>query len=148
MTSQRGVVSYPIPLYQNVPIQPQNYKPRRWVISAVTLGETTIVTATTDMDYKIGQEIRLLIPPSFGCIQLNGLTGFVLTIPVDDQVEVSINSSLADAFIVSTSLVQSAEILAIGDVNTGHINKHGRDCQKTYIPGSFRNISPRGINDQ
>lgn len=144
MTSERGVISYPIPLYQNVPIQPQYYKPRRWVIEAVTLGPTTLVTATTDMDYQIGQEIRLLIPPSYGCIQLNERKGFVLSIPASNQVEIDIDSSYAvDAYIASTSLIQSAQIVAIGDINTGHINRHGRDHQKTYIPGSFRNISPR-----
>ncbi len=142
MTSERGVISYPIPLYQNVPIHDEYFKPRRWVISAVTLGKTTFITTTTDMDYQIGQEIRLLIPPSFGCIQLNGKTGFVLTIPADNQVEVSIDSTGSDPFVASTSLVQSAEILAVGDVNTGPINTNGRNDQITYIPGSFRNISP------
>lgn len=143
MTSVGTVISYPIPLYQNVPIQPQYYKPRRWVISDVTLGQTTIVTTTTAMDYEIGQEIRLLIPPSFGCIQLNGVTGFVLSIPDVDQVEVSINSTGADPFIASASRIQSAQILAIGDINTGVTNHFGRNHQELDIPGSFINISPQ-----
>jgi hypothetical protein len=143
MTALTGVISYPIPLYQNVPIQSQYYKPRRWVISDMTLGQTTIITTTTEIDYQIGQEIRLLIPPSFGSIQLNGARGFVLTIPADDQVEVSINSTMADAFIASTSTVQSAEILAIGDINTGVTNTDGRNHQRTDVPGSFINISPK-----
>ncbi len=142
MTVLTGVISYPIPLYQNVPIQPQNYKPRRWVISDISLGQTTVITTTTDMDYEIGQEIRLLIPPSFGSFQLNGLRGFVLSIPASDQVEVSINSSGANSFIASTAITQSAEILAIGDVNTGVTNTNGRTNQRTDVPGSFINISP------
>lgn len=142
MTAERGVISYPIPLYQNVPIQEGYFKPRRWVISAVTLGNTTIITTTTDLDYQIGQEIRLLIPPSFGCIQLNGKTGFVLSIPATDQVEVTIDSNGSDPFVASTSLVQSAEIVAIGDVNTGITNTNGLNDQITYVPGAFRNISP------
>ena len=143
MTILRGVISYPIPLYQNVPIQPQYYKPRRWVISGITLGQTTFITTTTDMDYEIGQEIRLQIPPSFGSIQLNGQKGFVLSLPATNQVEVDLNSSQADPFIASTSTVQSAEILAIGDINTGVTNTDGRNHQRTDVPGSFINISPK-----
>ncbi len=143
MTILTGVITYPIPAYQNVPIQPQYYKPRRWVIEDISLGRTTVVTATTDMDYEIGQEARLLIPSSFGSIQLNEKKGFVISLPNSDQVELDIDSSYGvDAFMSSTSTVQSAEILAIGDINTGAINTNGRNDQKTYIPGSFINISP------
>lgn len=145
MATLTGVISYPIPAFQNVPIHPEFFKPRRFVISNVTFGQTTIVTTARDHDYVIGQEIRLIIPPSFGCRQLNDLRGFVLSIPSTNQVEVTIDSSVnVDAYIASTDSTESAQIVAIGDVNTGAINRHGRHHNKTFIPGSFRNISPRG----
>ncbi len=34
------------------------------------------------------------------------------------------------------------QIVAVGDINTGQINSSGRTNNKTYIPGSFINISP------
>ena|SRR5258708_5935247 len=142
MTSERGVISYPIPLYANVPIHDEYYQPRFFFISAITLGQTTFVTTTTDVDYVLGQEIRLLIPPSFGSYQLNGKTGFVLSLPATDQVEISIDSTYADPFILSSSNVQSAQILALGDINTGVISNTGRNVPTTNIPGAFINISP------
>lgn len=135
------VISYPIPAYQNAPIQSQFYEPSRFVISGVTLGQTTIVTTSVDQNYVIGQEVRLLIPSSFGCTQLNMQKGYVLSIPSSNQVEVSIDSSVnVDAF-TSSSATTKPQILAIGDINQGQINSNGRKNTGTYIPGSFINIS-------
>jgi len=143
MTSFGSVISYPIPPYSNLPIRADFYQPRRFVISNITLGQTTIVTTSVDHDYVIGQEIRLIIPAEFGSYQLNESFGYVLTIPALNQVNISIDSSKnVDSFIAATSN-QSPQILAIGDVNTGPINSHGRVQNITYIPGSFINISPQ-----
>jgi len=143
MTILPGVISYPIPLYQNVPIQPEFYQPRRFVIEDVDLGVTTTITTTVDHDYMIGQEVRLIIPAKFGCFQLNEVTGYVISIPADDQVIVDINSLRnVDPFISATATTASPQILAIGDVNTGKINATGRINTGTFIPGSFQDISP------
>lgn len=141
MASIGTVVSYPISAYQNVPIEAQFYQPSRFVISAISLGQTTTVTTTTDQNYVIGQQVRLLIPPSFGSIGLNDQTGFVISIPSITQVTLDINSVGVDAFI-SSSATTKAQILAIGDVNTGIISTTGRVQSSTNIPGSFINISP------
>jgi len=137
------VISYPIPANQNEPIHAEYYLPTQFFISAITLGLTTIVTTTVNLNYVIGQEIRLIIPPTFGCRQLNGQTGFVISIPQTNQVEVSIDSSKnVDAFIASTATTQ-AQILAIGTINTGATNTQGDVNNTTFIPGSFINISPQ-----
>ena len=142
MTSIGTVLSPPIPLYQNVPIQAGFYQPSGFLISNITLGGTTIVTTTVDMNYVIGQEVRLIIPSSFGSYQLNGQTGFVLSLPMTNQVEVSIDSSLADAFISSSNTTQSAQIIAVGDINNGILSSTGRNIPTTNVPGAFINISP------
>lgn len=137
------VVSFPTPAYSNPPIQPQFYQPSRFVISNVTLGATTIVTTTENTNYVVGQLVRLLIPPSFGCIQLNERQGYVLSLPADNEVEIDINSSInVDQYIASTATTK-AQILAIGDINSGIISTMGRIIPSTNIPGSFINISPR-----
>lgn len=144
MTSLTGVVSFPTPLYQNVQIEAQFYQPSRFVISAVTLGPTTLVQTTENHNYVIGQEIRLIIPSNFGCFQLNEVKGFVLSIPNPNQVVVSIDSSVnVDQFISGTATTASPQILAIGDVNTGTTNTQGRINNITFVPGSFINISPQ-----
>ena len=142
------VISYPIPAYANVPIQPEFYQPRRFVISAITRGITTTVTTTTDMDYVIGQLIRLIIPPTFGIRQLNEAQGYVIAIHSANQVTVDIDSRGMDAF-VSSSATTKAQILGIGDINTGYLSSTGRSIPtidgntQINIPGSFINISPQ-----
>lgn len=138
-----SVISYPIPPYQNVPIHPEYYKPRRFVISDITLGIFTIVTTTENMDYEIGQEIRLLIPSSFGCYQLNEVTGFVIDIPALNQVKTNIDSLRNVDPYISSSDVNKAQIVAIGDINNGYVSFTGKDIPNPGIPGSFQNISPQ-----
>ena len=135
------VVSYPIPAYSNVPIEPQFYQPRFFFISTITLGVTTVVTTTVDHDYVIGQQVRLIIPPSFGCRQLDQQTGVVIDIPSSTQVTLNIFSLGGNPFTASSATTQP-QIIAIGDANTGQINSNGLLSQSTYVPGSFINISP------
>lgn len=136
-----GVISYPIPLYQNIPIEAQFYSPGRFVISSITRGQTTTVTTSVDHDYVISQQVRLLIPSNCGTIQLNERTAFVLSIPSTTQVVLDIPSADMDDFISGTGICQP-QILALGDINGGAINASGRINLSTYIPGSFLNISP------
>ena len=131
----------PIAVYNNLPIEPQNYQPSQFFISAITLGQSTTITTTVNNNYVVGQEVRLLIPPSFGSYQLNEQTGFIISIPASDQFVLNIDSSMnVNAFINSSSTTQ-AQCVAMGDLNTGQTNT-GRTNNITYIPGSFINISP------
>jgi len=141
-------ISGPIALYSNVPIHPEYFKPSRFQISAIALGATTIITvipdvypsATINLNYVIGQQVRVLIPKGYGCQQINGLSAYVLSLPSSNQVEISINSNQFDAF-MPVSLTQLPQIVAIGNVNTGQINLSNK-TMLPFIPGSFINISP------
>lgn len=139
--SSDTVISYPIPAYSNVPIQPQFYQPSRFIISSITLGQTTTITTTEDHNYVIGQLVRLIIPPTYGTRQLNEQQGYVIFIPAPNQVVLDIYSLGFDSFI-SSSATTKAQILAIGDINSGPTNISGRINNITYIPGSFMDISP------
>lgn len=130
-------ISGPIPPYSNVNIAPQNYQPSQFFISGITLGPTTIVTTTINNNYVIGQEVRLLIPPTFGCRQLNGLTGFVLSLPAANQIELSINSSVNVDPFVSSSAITQPQTVAVGSINTGNTGL----VSEVTIPGAFINIS-------
>lgn len=136
------VLSYPIPAYSNVPIEPQFYQPSRFVISQIILGINTIVTTSINHNYVIGQLVRLIIPPNAGCRNLNESQGYVLSIPSPTQVLLSINSTDTDPFIVPSASSTQAQTLAIGEINSGQTNSNGTVNQVTYIPGSFINISP------
>ncbi len=136
--------SGPIAPERNPPIHPEYYQPRRYIISAITLGPTTTITTTVAHDYVIGQLIRILIPVQYGSVQLNESEGFVLSIPAANQVVIDIDSSRnVNTFIGSPTYGPTLpQICAIGDVNTGQINANGPAHLTTFIPGSFINISP------
>jgi len=140
MAQQGGVISYPIPAYANVPIHAEFYSPSRLVISAITLGKTTLVTTSTVQDYFIGQLVRLIIPPGYGARQLNETESYVISILSTTQVELDLDSTQSDAF-TNPGTGTVAQILAIGDINQGAINSSGRSPTGTYIPGSFIDIS-------
>jgi len=131
----------PTPPYTNPPIQPYFFQPNQFFISAITMGQTTIVTTTVNLNYVIGQSCRLLIPQANGCSQLSGIQGVVISVPNPNQVELTIDSSFINPFL-TTTLTQQPQIVAIGDFNSGSINSNGLNSIFNYIPGSFINISP------
>jgi hypothetical protein len=133
----------PVPPESNPPINPQYYAPRQFFISNVALGTTTTVTTSVNHDYVVGQLVRLLIPPTYGCSQLNEQQGYVLSIPAANEVVVGIYSAGGNAFISSPTYGPTKpQIIAVGDVNNGVINSSGRTNTGTFIPGSYINISP------
>lgn len=131
----------PTPPYSNPPIQPQNFQPSRFVITDVTLGHMTTVTTGDNMNYVIGQLVRLLIPFGYGCIQLNSAEGYVIEIPSATEVVIDIDSSINVNEFVSYPGRTPPEILAIGDINSGIISSTGRFIPSTNVPGAFINIS-------
>jgi len=147
MVQQSVILTPPIPPYQNVPIQPLYYLPSRFVITALSFGQTTTVTTSVNHNYVIGQLCRLSIPQSYGSFQINGSLSYVVGIPNPNQVVLALVSNGTSAFIPSPvfATFQSQtlpEILAIGDSASGAINANGNMTTNTFIPGSFINISP------
>ncbi len=137
------VISYPIPLYQNLPIQSEFYIPNFFTITSIVLGINTTITTLEDMNYVIGQQVRLIIPRGYGSRELNERTAYVINILSPTQVVLDMNSLGASAFIPSPpGQNTAAQILAIGDVISGAINANGPMNMSTFIPGSFINISP------
>ncbi len=131
----------PIAPENNPPIHPEWYEPRVFDIIGIQLGPITIITTSVNHDYVIGQTVRLLIPLTYGSFQLNGMQGNVIAIPMANQVTVNIDSMNSNAFKIGATTTP-AQIIAIGDVNSGAINSQGRINNGTFIPGSFIDISP------
>ena len=144
-------MSYPFPITGpiapeiNPTIEPGYYNPSRFVISAISLGATTTITTSVAHNYSLGQEVRVFVPYYYGTFQINGLSGFVETIPSTTQVTININSVAFNSFISSPSYGPTKpQIIAIGDIRTGGINNNGLLNQATTIPGAFINVSPSG----
>lgn len=137
-----SIISYPTPLYQNMPINSSYYSPQRFNISAIALnGSTIAVTTSTAHDYVVGQQVRLIIPPGYGSRLLNGSQGYVIVVNSTTQVTLDIPSYNVDAF-ADPGIGAGAQILAIGDINSGQISSTGNTGIVNYPPGAFINISP------
>lgn len=135
------VISGPVALYNNLPIRADFYQPRRFDIQSITLGQTTIVTTILDMDYVVGQLVRLLIPFGYGSTQLNQVKGYVIALLSSNSVEIDIDSSKNVNIYVNGGYSQRPQIVPVGDIANGAVNLTNKTMQ-TYIPGSFINISP------
>jgi hypothetical protein len=132
----------PVAPYNNLPINAQFFQPSQFYITAIALGFTTLVTTAVNNNYVIGQLVRLLIPKGYGCTQLNQISGYVLSLPAANQVQLSINSTQNVDTFVNASLSNKPQIVAVGDINTGITSTTGLSNPTTNIPGSFINISP------
>jgi len=134
------VISYPIPEYQNPPIQPQFFVPSNFNIQAITLGQTTTVETTVENNFVVGQQVRFIIPPSFGTRELNNVSGIVISLTSTTIFVVQINSYNMNPFVLSSGSTL-AQVLAIGNINSGGTNALSSQSYSTNIPGSFKNIS-------
>lgn len=143
------VISYPIPAYQNLPIQPQFYSPRAYVIANIFLAQQTIISTIMPNAFVVGQLIRLIVPAVCGSYQLNEITSYILVILSDTDFILELDTSQnVDPFVpfIPTTPNLTAytypQVLAIGDINSGVTNSGGQTNIGTFIPGSFINISP------
>lgn len=115
-------------------LYPFLYLPEVNVISALTLAATTTVSTTMYHNFEVGQEVAFRIPSQWGTTQLNSLPnpiipgspiyGYVTSITDNWNFVVNINSSAFTAFNSNPSSVSIvgltyAQVLAVGDVNTG-----------------------------
>lgn len=133
---------------RNPPIEPQNYQPSEFTITAISYGPTTTVTTAespygVNNNYVIGQQVRFLIPTTYGANELNEQTGYVIALPGLNQVTINVNTTTVSPFQATPAYGPTPpQLVPLGDVNSGQINSTGRLNQGTYIPGSFINISP------
>lgn len=115
-------------------------------IDSVSQSEIVIVETTVPHGFEIGNTVQFFIPPQYGMRQLNGLKGIVIAIPADDQIEVDIDTSNFDAFVMPTPpafvVIDPAQVAGIGDVNYGNLSPGGRPILPMTVPGAFLNQPP------
>lgn len=131
--------SGPTPPYSNLPIEPENYKPRKFDISNILLGRYTTVITDLPMNYVIGNQCRLWIPRLQGCGQINMSQSYVIAIPDAVTVILDLDSQQCDPFI-QADFPNKPQIIAIGDVNSGN-TAYPADFSNISVSGAFINIS-------
>lgn len=117
-------------------LYPYLYFPGASIITAITTGTTTTISTTSAHNFVVDQEVALRIPAAWGTIQLNSLPnttipgspiyGYVTSVTDYHTVVVNINSTGYTAFnsnqpFASFPGQQFAQIVAVGDVNTGGV---------------------------
>jgi hypothetical protein len=122
------------------------YTPGNNNVIAVTQSNPATVTTSLPHNYVFGQQVQFLIPPQWGMRQLNMLTGYVLSVPTPTTFTVNIDTTLFDAFVVPTqhppAVIQSAQVAAIGDFNSGTLAPGGVLPLPQTIPGAYINTPP------
>lgn len=79
-------------------------------ITAVTQGQTTTITTDEDHDFTVGEIISFRVSPPFGMVELNNLSGLVLSI-TSDTVTVDINSLNWTPFVNAGIYVQKPAVV-------------------------------------
>ena len=78
-------------------------------ITAVTQGQTTVVTLDQNHDFTIGELISFRVSPPFGMVELNNLVGLVLSF-TPNTITVNINSLNWTAFVNAGTFVQTPAV--------------------------------------
>ena len=78
------------------------YYPRHRFITAVTAATSAVVTMSVTHGYKVGQEVRLVVPAGYGMIEADGLQGTITSIDTTlasgNTITLDIDSSAFTAF--------------------------------------------------
>lgn len=117
-------------------LYPYLYAPGVSIITGITTGTTTTIDTADAHNFVVGQEVALRIPNVYGTIQLNSLPnvaipgspiyGYVISVTDYNTVVLNINSTGYTAFNTNQPFAsypgqQFAQIVAVGDVNTGGV---------------------------
>lgn len=140
-------------------LYPYLYFPGTSVISAITLGTTTTIDTTSAHNFVVGQEVAFRVPSDWGTTQLNSLPntlvpgspvyGYVVAVTDYNTVVVNIDSSAYTSFTSNVSFAGTpgrsfAQIVAVGDVNTGGVAISSGSA--LYPPPQFMPISTTTVN--
>lgn len=130
----------PTGAYVKKVLYPYLYEPGVNYISALTLSTTTTVDTTSAHNFVVGQEVAFRIPSVYGTTELNSLPnntipgspiyGYVTSVTDYNTFVVNIDSSSYTAFdsnqtVASVPGLQFAQVVAVGDVNTGGVAYSG-----------------------
>lgn len=142
-------------------LYPFLYAPGVSYIEGITLGSTTTIDTTAPHNLVAGQQVAFRIPDDFGTVELNSLPneqvpgrpayGYVQSVTDSTTVVVSINSSSYTAFDTNIPVSEVdgltfAQMVAVGDVNTGGIAYSGGDLYPSPQVNGVDTINGPAIN--
>lgn len=142
-------------------LYPFLYAPGVSFIEGLTLSTTTTVDTTAPHNLVAGQQVAFRIPDAFGTVELNSLPndlvpgrpayGYVQSVTDSTTVVVNIDSSSYTAFDTNLAFADVsgqnfAQMVAVGDVNTGGIAYSGGNLYPSPQVNGVNTINGPAIN--
>lgn len=94
------------------------FNPALATIDAIQQAELPFVVTSFAHTFITGQYIRFLIPDEYGMTQLNNKTALIVDVPTASSVQIDVNTSMFDAFVVPVAPLQSAQAIPSGELAT------------------------------
>lgn len=98
------------------------FYPRRRFITKITKAASAVVTLSVTHGYKVGQEVRLIVPAAYGMVEMNGLVGTITaidtTVTTGNSITVNIDSSAFTTFafpLTADAPFTAAEVVPMGE---------------------------------
>lgn len=109
--------------YRILPFDPIYY-PRRRFITKITKAVQAVVTLSVTHQYTVGQQVRMVIPASFGMQEMNGLLVTIVAVDlVNNTITLNVNSTGFSTFAFPNSATAAAgtsfaEVTPVGEAAT------------------------------
>ena len=114
--------------FRVIPFDPIFY-PRRRYITSVTKASSAVIKMSVTHGYKVGQQVRFVVPEAFGMTELNGLTGNITAIDTTTTsgntitVDIDSTSFTTFAFPATTAVpITFAEVVPVGENTATALN--------------------------
>lgn len=118
--------------WRQIPFDPIYY-PRRRYITKITQAAQAVVTLSVTHGYKVGQEVRLVVPAAYGMTQMNGLQATIVAIDTTtttgNSITLNVDSTAFDAFafpLTADVPFTPAEVVPMGE-DTSYALYAGQD---------------------
>ena len=105
-------------LHYRIVNYPPLFYPRRFILINVSKAANAVITTNIPHGYKVGQLVRFSVPAVSGMIQLDGLTGSIVSITSPTIFVVNIDSSAFTTFTFPTVAQQPSlypEVVPVGE---------------------------------
>jgi len=131
------------------------FYPRRRYITKITAAQNAVVTMSVTHGYKVGQQVRMVVPAAFGMIQMDGLlatiTAINTTTTSGNSITLDVDSSTFTAFAWPLSAAvpfTAAEVVPVGE-DTAFALSAGVDIlsDATLNTGFLGMVLAGGINN-
>ena len=105
------------------------FTPALATIDAIQNAQQPFVVTSFPHTFLTGESIRFIIPREFGMTQLNEVVANIIDVPTASSLQVDIDTTFFDTFVVPVNPLQCAQAVPVGE-------------NALMLTGAFRNVLP------